>query len=111
MSTRLAATVLTCAFSALAVVQPSFAEPAATQAASPDNSSASEDLSAYKSAAEILKKIKGFHGFRLNSPPARELRHASDGQLCGLLGPIADEHDLPLEFFWRLIWQESRFNP
>ncbi len=47
----------------------------------------------------------------MKSPPAQDLRHASDQQLCSLLGPIADDHDLPLEFFWRLIWQESRFNP
>jgi hypothetical protein len=36
---------------------------------------------------------------------------ASDRRMCALLADVATRNDLPLEFFWRLIWQESRFNP
>ena len=31
--------------------------------------------------------------------------------MCAVLADVAAKNDLPLEFFWRLIWQESRFNP
>src|SRR5262249_34070210 len=36
---------------------------------------------------------------------------ASDERMCVLLGSVAAQNDLPLEFFWRLIWQESNFDP
>lgn len=32
-------------------------------------------------------------------------------QVCGLIEKAADNHGLPAEFFTRLIWQESSFNP
>ena len=31
--------------------------------------------------------------------------------LCNALGAAAQENDLPIDFFTRLIWQESRFDP
>jgi hypothetical protein len=33
------------------------------------------------------------------------------GELCGTLAQAARDNQLPLAFFTRLIWQESRFNP
>ncbi len=36
---------------------------------------------------------------------------ASHKRMCAVLADVAAKNDLPLEFFWRLIWQESRFNP
>jgi len=36
---------------------------------------------------------------------------ATGESICGLVDEAAQAHGLPLEFFARLIWQESRFNP
>ncbi|MCB1490333.1 MAG: lytic transglycosylase domain-containing protein [Rhodobiaceae bacterium] len=36
---------------------------------------------------------------------------AATVRLCGLLDGAADTHGVPREFFTRLIWTESRFNP
>jgi hypothetical protein len=35
----------------------------------------------------------------------------SGGALCRILAEAARDHELPVAFFRRLIWQESRFNP
>jgi Transglycosylase SLT domain/SPOR domain len=42
--------------------------------------------------------------------PTVEPRAAAD-RLCRVLTQAATDNDLPIEFFTRLIWQESRFNP
>jgi Transglycosylase SLT domain/SPOR domain len=45
------------------------------------------------------------HEQELNAPPA------ASGSLCEALATEAARHDLPVDFFTRLIWQESRFKP
>ena len=35
----------------------------------------------------------------------------SAGEICRVVGQAASDNGLPLDFFTRLIWQESRFNP
>lgn len=42
-------------------------------------------------------------------PEATKAREVAE--LCGLLTAAADRHDVPHNFFIRLIWKESRFNP
>jgi hypothetical protein len=44
-------------------------------------------------------------------PNAKPAPSVSDQRMCALLGSMAAQNDLPLEFFWRLIWQESNFDP
>ena len=41
----------------------------------------------------------------------RPRRAASVDDICRTLGQAAADNDLPEEFFTRLIWQESRFDP
>jgi len=36
---------------------------------------------------------------------------ASASEICRVVGQAASDNGLPLDFFTRLIWQESRFNP
>ncbi len=36
---------------------------------------------------------------------------ATADSICNVLAAAATENDLPIDFFTRLIWQESRFNP
>ena len=43
--------------------------------------------------------------------PAPMLVTPATATLCGALEAAARKHDLPLGFFTRLIWQESRFDP
>jgi Transglycosylase SLT domain/SPOR domain len=46
------------------------------------------------------------------SPPATPSnRAASVASICEALAAAAAENDLPVDFFARLIWQESRFDP
>jgi hypothetical protein len=45
------------------------------------------------------------------SPPAPPAAQATTDSLCLLLESAASANDLPLEFFVRLIWKESRFVP
>jgi hypothetical protein len=44
-------------------------------------------------------------------PPAKPQPAASDNSLCLMIESAARAHDLPIEFFARVIWQESRFRP
>jgi hypothetical protein len=39
------------------------------------------------------------------------VRPASKGEICAALASAAAEHELPVPFFVRLIWQESRLDP
>src|SRR5262245_37136906 len=41
-------------------------------------------------------------------PPSQPI---STDTICGALAPAAAQTDLPVDFFTRLIWQESRFDP
>src|SRR5262245_5462106 len=43
------------------------------------------------------------------APSAAPSRPASMEEICAMLVASADAHQLPLPFFVRLIWQESRF--
>src|SRR4029079_5920042 len=43
-------------------------------------------------------------------PEARSVKAPSADDVCRTLEEAAAEHDLPAEFFARVIWQESRFN-
>ena len=45
----------------------------------------------------------------LSAPPSAQFRPASIEEICAMLVASADAHQLPLPFFVRLIWQESRF--
>jgi soluble lytic murein transglycosylase-like protein len=44
-------------------------------------------------------------------PPQSAAPAASADAICAALDQSASQNDLPLDFFTRLIWQESRFNP
>ncbi|HET7493788.1 MAG TPA: lytic transglycosylase domain-containing protein [Bradyrhizobium sp.] len=48
------------------------------------------------------------HGTKQNTEPAAALTAPS---LCDALGAAATANELPVNFFARLIWQESRFKP
>jgi transglycosylase-like protein with SLT domain len=37
--------------------------------------------------------------------------NVSAAEICRVVGQAASDNELPLDFFTRLIWQESRFNP
>lgn len=54
------------------------------------------------------KPADGFGDESAASEPSPAERRAA---LCGLLMGAADEHDVPADFFIRLIWTESRFDP
>ena len=46
------------------------------------------------------------------SPPATPSKGAASvASICDALAAAAGENDLPVDFFARLIWQESRFDP
>ena len=46
------------------------------------------------------------------SPPATPSKSAASvASICDALAAAAGENDLPVDFFARLIWQESRFDP
>ena len=47
----------------------------------------------------------------LASPPAAAKAERAVEQLCELMTAAADQYGVPREFFIRLIWKESRFNP
>jgi len=42
---------------------------------------------------------------------ARKTAPPSINDTCALVANVAETNDLPFGFFWRLIWQESRFDP
>jgi hypothetical protein len=44
-------------------------------------------------------------------PPPKPQTAASENSLCLMIESAARAHDLPVEFFARVIWQESRFRP
>src|SRR5262245_41613722 len=44
-------------------------------------------------------------------PAAPSSGAASVAKICDALAAAAEENDLPVDFFARLIWQESRFDP
>ncbi|MGE0501032.1 MAG: transglycosylase SLT domain-containing protein [Rhizobiaceae bacterium] len=44
-------------------------------------------------------------------PPRRPDIPVTTGRICHLIEIHADRHDLPRDFFARLIWKESRFDP
>src|SRR6266478_6493778 len=49
---------------------------------------------------------------RIQSPPATPSKGAASvASICDALAAAAGENDLPVDFFARLIWQESRFDP
>nr|WP_184083586.1 lytic transglycosylase domain-containing protein [Afipia massiliensis] len=46
------------------------------------------------------------------APPAKDAKDASTREaMCLMIESAATAHNLPLEFFARVIWQESRFQP
>ncbi len=47
----------------------------------------------------------------LADPPGKGPRPITIGRICHLLEVHADTHGLPRDFFARLIWKESRFDP
>jgi hypothetical protein len=44
-------------------------------------------------------------------PPGRRYEPLGVSRICRLIEVSADAHDLPKDFFARLIWKESRFDP
>jgi Transglycosylase SLT domain/SPOR domain len=44
-------------------------------------------------------------------PPGKVPRPVTIGRICHLIEAHADSHNLPRDFFARLIWKESRFDP
>ena len=51
-------------------------------------------------------------GERTQSPSATPSNGAASvARICDALAAAASENDLPVDFFARLIWQESRFDP
>lgn len=45
------------------------------------------------------------------SPAAAQEKALAENNVCAVLAKAATDNELPVEFFTRLIWQESRFNP
>jgi Transglycosylase SLT domain/SPOR domain len=50
-------------------------------------------------------------GTALADPPGKGDRPVTVGRICHLIETQADAHELPRDFFARLIWKESRFDP
>ena len=50
-------------------------------------------------------------GAALADPPGKVQRPVTIGRICHLIEIHADSHKLPRDFFARLIWKESRFDP
>src|SRR5262249_4568782 len=46
-----------------------------------------------------------------NAPPTAPSQPIPTDTICGALAQAAAQNDLPVDFFTRLIWQESRFDP
>jgi len=67
----------------------------APEAGTPDSAAAPADAAATAAALEV------------ELPPHQWTR----SEICDLIESAASEENLPFEFFARLIWQESRFNP
>ena len=51
------------------------------------------------------------HAPRRKATPRARRRRASADDICRALAQAAVDNELPVEFFTRLIWQESRFDP
>jgi hypothetical protein len=64
-----------------------------------------------EAAVATSEPADGVGGSELPSAPqsAALSRSASMEEVCAMLAASADAHELPLPFFVRLIWQESRF--
>ncbi len=60
-------------------------------------------------AALLAAAVAGVPAARAD-PPGRDLP-VTTARICGLISRHAQDHGLPREFFARLIWKESRFNP
>ncbi|MET0941129.1 MAG: lytic transglycosylase domain-containing protein [Mesorhizobium sp.] len=50
-------------------------------------------------------------GTAFADPPSKASRPITIGRICHLIEVHADNHQLPRDFFARLIWKESRFDP
>ena len=63
--------------------------------------------------AEPVETVEGEppSGEAVPIPPTKPQAAASDNSLCLMIESAARAHDLPVEFFARVIWQESRFRP
>jgi hypothetical protein len=64
----------------------------------------------FRKAALLLCGL-AWYGPALADPPGRGERPITIGRICHLIEAQADAHQLPRDFFARLIWKESRFDP
>jgi transglycosylase-like protein with SLT domain len=73
----------------------------------PDKHASSETTKTQPGAGQEFASAPGEAG----SPQPTATVSASVDAICATLDRSATDNDLPLDFFTRLIWQESRFNP
>jgi len=62
-------------------------------------------------AASAVLALLQFAPAAFADPPGRQKRPVTVGRICHLIEVHADRHGLPRDFFARLIWKESRFDP
>ena len=98
----------------LLAIVPARAEPAPPEAPPPAASPPS-DTAAPPAAAPVDSNPSAPAEQNPAPPPAAGARAPSDADLresvCLMIEASARAHNLPLEFFARVIWQESRFQP
>lgn len=71
-------------------------------------SAAADDPKPAQQFSHEAAKVEENHGAKPASPPAAA---PTTPNLCEALGAAAVANELPVDFFTRLIWQESRFKP
>jgi hypothetical protein len=100
--------------SSMDVAEPTFAS-RPTEAAQPSSQASTSQASAATSQASATEPTFAVrpHGIPQPSPPVRDA-HAGGAltadEICRTIEQSAAENGLPVEFFARVIWQESRFN-
>lgn len=72
---------------------------------------AAQQLNRLRQAAFVLLCGLGWGGAALADPPGRGERPVTIHRICDLIETQAEAHSLPPDFFARLIWKESRFDP
>jgi hypothetical protein len=102
-------------------MEPSLAAAEAPQEASPvnpdsqnGNINASEIKPAVQSATasvEPAQDKKASEAGAANAAASIDDESALPDRICEAVKDAADEHDIPIGFFVRLLWQESRFRP
>jgi soluble lytic murein transglycosylase-like protein len=112
-ATLLALAVLALALSPAPVLRLAAAQDAVPQSPSPAPAPSPGTPEAVPDAPKSTAPVPGGADAKPNTKPdaAAAVRPSTSEAICLLVESAAQAHGLPFEFFARLIWQESRFQP